>query len=255
MHGNTNWRIYNCLVCNCLVENLVRSYFSLGFHHREILHCLAYLNGITLSLRSLERLLRRYGLYRKKNRSDIMDVALFITDQVENSGQLHGYRMMHLKCLQAGLCVQQETVLSLLHIIDPQGVNARKRKRLRRRQYYNRGPNYVWHIDGYDKLKPYGICIHGSIDGFSRSIVWLEAYTTNNDPEVVAGYFIEKVTTRMGCPKLIRADFGTENGHIEQRQKFFRHDQADELARKSTIYGTSTVASLGPGVNYFYFVK
>ena len=65
------------------VENLVRSYLSLGFHHREILHCLAYLNGITLSLRSLEILLRRYGLYRKKNRSDIMDVALFITDQVE----------------------------------------------------------------------------------------------------------------------------------------------------------------------------
>ena len=139
---------------------------------------------------------------------------------------------MHLKCLQVGLCVQQETVLSLLHIIDPQGVNACKRKRLRRRQYYNIGPNYVWHnTDGYDKLKPYGICIHGSIDGCSRSIVWLEAYTANNDPEVVAGYLIEKVTTRMGCPTLIRADFGTENGHIEQMQKFFRHDQADELAR------------------------
>jgi hypothetical protein len=22
-----------------------------------------------------------------------------------------------------------------------------------------KGPNYIWHIDNYDKLKPFGICI------------------------------------------------------------------------------------------------
>ena len=27
------------------------------------------------------------------------------------------------------------------------------------------GPNFLWHCDGYDKLKPYGLCIHGCIDG------------------------------------------------------------------------------------------
>ena len=27
------------------------------------------------------------------------------------------------------------------------------------------GPNYLWHMDSYDKLKPYGISIHGCIDG------------------------------------------------------------------------------------------
>ena len=25
--------------------------------------------------------------------------------------------------------------------------------------------NYLWHIDGYDKLKVYGFAIHGDIDG------------------------------------------------------------------------------------------
>ena len=33
-------------------------------------------------------------------------------------------------------------------------------------------------IDSYDKLKPYGIGINGCIDGFSRHIMWMEAYTT-----------------------------------------------------------------------------
>lgn len=26
-------------------------------------------------------------------------------------------------------------------------------------------PNFLWHIDGYDELKPYGFAIHGCIDG------------------------------------------------------------------------------------------
>ena len=26
-------------------------------------------------------------------------------------------------------------------------------------------PNFIWHCDGYDKLKPFGIAIHGCIDG------------------------------------------------------------------------------------------
>ena len=28
-----------------------------------------------------------------------------------------------------------------------------------------KGPNYVWHTDGMDKLKPYGFAVHGCIDG------------------------------------------------------------------------------------------
>ena len=28
------------------------------------------------------------------------------------------------------------------------------------------GPNYIWHVDAYDKLKPYGMSISGCIDGY-----------------------------------------------------------------------------------------
>ena len=60
-----------------------------------------------------------------------------------------------------------------------------KAHRLVRRRYYARGPNYVWHVDGYDKLKPYCFCIHGAIDGYSRKILWLEVADTNNHPTVI----------------------------------------------------------------------
>ncbi|XP_070562308.1 uncharacterized protein [Ptychodera flava] len=99
----------------------------------------------------------------------------------------------------------------------------------------------MWHIDGYDKLTPYGICINGCIDGFSRLLVWLEAYTTNKDPTIISSYFVEAVKTRKGCPRRIRADMGTENRYIEQMQIFMRGYHTDALAgHKSFIYGRST---------------
>lgn len=60
----------------------------------------------------------------------------------------------------------RETVRQLLCIMDPEGVQARRSRRLRRRAYISLGPNYVVHIDGYDKLKLFGFAIHGAIDGW-----------------------------------------------------------------------------------------
>ncbi len=55
--------------------------------------------------------------------------------------------------------------MMLLATMDEEGTKQRKSRRLARRLYLNMGPNYLWHTDGYDKLKPYGIAIHGYIDG------------------------------------------------------------------------------------------
>ena len=55
-------------------------------------------------------------------------------------------------------------------------------------------PNALWHMDGYDKLKPYGIAINGCKDGFSRYVLWMEAFTTNSDPKL-ASYFTKTVSS------------------------------------------------------------
>jgi hypothetical protein len=51
----------------------------------------------------------------------------------------------------------------------------------------------VWHIDQYDKLRHYGFCIHGAIDGFSRRLMWLKVFSTNRDPWIVVKYYYETV--------------------------------------------------------------
>jgi len=37
----------------------------------------------------------------------------------------------------------------------------------------NPGPNYIIFIDGYEKLKPFGICIHGKTNGYSQKLLRL----------------------------------------------------------------------------------
>ena len=76
--------------------------------------------------------------------------------------------------------------MKVLQEVDPEGVMAWKKKRFKRRVYCNKvwylfisiltmlivlglslkGPNYVSHMDGYDKLSPYGLAIHGFIDRY-----------------------------------------------------------------------------------------
>ncbi len=218
------------------MEDIIEDYFRRGFTNREIIILLEESHKIKLSFRTLERTLCRKQLWRRRNKTDEAEVARFIHQQLQTSGRQHGYRWMHQKCWLSGIITDRETVRQLMRLLDGQGVDLRARGRLRRRMYNSRGPNYVWHIDGYDKLKPYGICINGCIDGFSRKIIWLEAYKTNNDPRVIAGYFLQAVAKNNGFPQRIRTDHGTENTHLADMQTFFR----DTASAECVTLGPST---------------
>ena len=114
------------------------------------------------------------------------------------------------------LSVSKEFVRNALRIMDFEGVQRRSRQT-------PKGPNFIWHLDGYDKLKPYGFCIHGCIDGYSRQIMWLKVGRTNNHPGVVARYFIDCAENVGGTACVICGDMGTENIRIPAIQHYLRH--------------------------------
>lgn len=211
-------------------------YHSLGLSYNEILAMLAS-HRIIVSKRTLHRILRSRYVYRRTNRftcSQIDQVVPVIQRLFAQSGSLHGYRWFHARCVQEGLVISREVVRQILGIVDPDGVASRSARRLHRRQYFARGPNFIWHLDGYDKLKPYGLCIHACIDGYSRHIIWAKVFRTNNDPKVVASYYLDAVTETMAAPHRIRADRGTENGHIQAMHCMLVDNE------RSFIYGTNT---------------
>lgn len=194
-----------------------------------------------MSLRQLKRILRRLGCRRRRAQSSLDDIIEAVEKELMGSGSLLGYRAMHRRLLnQYGLITSREVVRQVLKIFDPEGVEHRSKHRLRRRVYRSKGPNYLWHIDGYDKLKPYGFCVHGAIDGFSRRILWLEVSSSNNNPRLIANYYLECVRSLGATARIIRADRGTENVNIAAIQRFFRRSSTDAFAgEKSFMYGKS----------------
>ena len=142
-----------------------------------------------------------------------------------------------------GVAVNRNTVMEIVKELDPEGVSSRKKKLLRRRTYSvpGGGPDFMWHIGGYDKLKLYGFSVHGCIDGFSRRIIWLETGSSNKDPEIIASYFISTVKNINRVPRKIMSDDGTENSLIEPIQIALRASHDDEFAGLASFaIGTST---------------
>ena len=79
------------------------------------------------------------------------------------------------------------------------------------------GPNDLWHNDGLHKLKHWGIIVHGCIDGFSRTLVYLNC-SSNNRADTVLTFF-ENAVKEYGLPARVRGDYGKENNGIEAYMK------------------------------------
>ena len=164
-----------------------------------------------------------------------------VKGELRGSGSIICYGSMHQRLTtDHQLIVTRNIVRRVIKILDPEGVEARSRHRLRRRNYSTKGSNYLRHIDGYDKIKPFGFCVHGAIDGYSKKILWLEVSSSNNDPGIITKYYMDYVRQIGGTSRVIRAERGTENGNIAVTQQFFRRLARDYFgAEKSFMYGRS----------------
>ncbi|XP_060556998.1 uncharacterized protein LOC132717525 [Ruditapes philippinarum] len=216
-------------------------YYGKGYTYKEICGFLLFSHNTIVSLRQLKRILKRLRLRRRNVPISLPDIIHALSNILERGFGECGYRTVW-KLIKSSTTVHvtQDIVRRLLRICDPEGVNLRARHRLRRRTYTNRGPNYAIHLDGYDKLKPFGIGIHGAIDGYSRKLLWLEACYTNNNPHIIAGYYLTFLKRIGRVPRLVRGDAGTENVIVRDIQVALRYEHSDNMAAvNSFLTGTS----------------
>jgi len=226
---------------NATADDLVKHYFELGYSYKEISASLSTVHNVQLSIRQINRILRRFGLYRRHNHASPESILLGVADEIKGSGSSIGYRSMHQRLRAKGLTVDRESVQIAIKELDPNGVLQRSIHRFNRRRYISKGPNHIWHVDGYDKLKPFGLAIHGCIDGYSRKIIWLEVGSSNNNPKIIGSFFLDAIKKHKLVPRCVRADRGSENVAIGGLQRFFRRFHDDGLANDLSFrYGPST---------------
>ncbi|XP_069588382.1 uncharacterized protein [Ranitomeya imitator] len=194
--------------------------------------------------RHLRRILQKLGLKRRSDERSISTIFSAVKVELQHWSPAKGIRAMHRRIRDERKiqpCYRND-VNQAMKQFDATGLRMRTpgKCKIERKNYFSKGPNDVWHIDGNDKLKFYGIWVHLGIDGFSRRIIWLQAGTSNRKPGFIARYYLDAVIRENGCPQLVRADRGKENKLVALLQTSFRQRHCDSLAGINSFrYGKS----------------
>lgn len=117
-------------------EQLIKHYFNRHYSNTQIIAFLSIHHSIEMSLSTLKRRLRRYGLKRTFSNISIQTLRVIIQRELEGPNASLGYRGMwtHLR-RSYSLRVKRDTVMEMLRELDPEGVADRRTKRLIRRVY------------------------------------------------------------------------------------------------------------------------
>ena len=202
---------------NGLTRNeLIKIYFMEGLKYMEIVLFLFCHHNIIISVRHLKRILLSLNFQRRPTHfSSVRDTINIVKQEMKVSGGCIGYRTMWKRLTKDhGLSVKRTEIMQIMKHLSPHATEKRKAHRLQRRMYTVKGPNYLWHVDGYEKLKPFGFCIHGCIDGYSRRIMRLEVESSNTNPAIVTHYYLDCLKHLKLASQMLRADNGTKNNRM-----------------------------------------
>ncbi|XP_013887271.1 uncharacterized protein LOC106534981, partial [Austrofundulus limnaeus] len=161
-----------------------------------------------ISTRTLRR--RRHEMGMNENFDTISDdhldaVIRNIITQTPNAG----VTLVQGGLRSRGLSIQRRRVRERLAVVDPVGTMIRRRYAIRRRVYNVRGPNHLWHMDSNHKLIGWRFVFHGCIDGYSRTIIYLQCCNNNRAASVLT--FFENGVSQFALPLRVRGDRGCEN--------------------------------------------
>ena len=192
-------------------------------------------HGIDISSRQLYQLIHQKNVYRRYHK-DKVNVALeAIKADIDGPSTNPGYRSTDQRLTYNGIKADRETVRLCLKTINPEA------HKLKRRVYVSQGPNVMWHIDGYDKPKPFGFPIHRAIDVLSRKILWLNLCLSNSDPYIIRYSYVNCISNLKCVPRTIRGDRGSGNIVVAGMQRYFRGEYQDSISGHSNLlFGSST---------------
>ena len=201
-----------------LKENL-EEYSRQGLLRSECME-LAY----AWSLRTLDRRMREFGLYRTDRTVTEDALRNAVKEELDGPGKLLGYRAMTNKIRQNhDLKVPRRIVHAMMFDLDPKALEQRgfaNRDRPRiKGKFTTSGPNWVHSLDGHAKLMgfqkdTFPLAIYGCLDTASRKLLFLKIGPGNSDPMVVGFWYLEFLYETKRIASKIRIDKGTETDQV-----------------------------------------
>ena len=186
-----------------------------------------------ISRATLYRRLEEEGIDRDSKYTDITDSDLdreIVEIKLEHPND--GERLLIGHLASRGIIVPRARVRASIHRVDPENTAIRRSVTIRRRVYHVDGPNSLWHVDGNHKLIRWRMVIHGGIDGYSRTVVFLRC-SDNNRASTLLSVFTGAVQ-KHGLPERVRTDLGGENVDM------WRYMVEQHASMSAVLTGSST---------------
>ncbi|KAJ6631981.1 hypothetical protein B0H10DRAFT_1937713 [Mycena sp. CBHHK59/15] len=105
-------------------------------------------------------------------------------------------------------------LLDSFKVINPHGIQQRKRKRFRRKHFWAAGVMDILTFDQHDKWKRFGLWLHIGLDPYSGCITWLKIWWTNCNSKLITNYYFEACRSIGGIPLITQSDLGSENNGV-----------------------------------------
>ena len=172
-------------------------------------------NVLSISSRTLHRHRLTSNYHDPHPYSTITDDELdtIVQHMISQTSGVIGSQLMISALQDQGHRIHRRRIRASMARLDTLGNLERWANMIPRSVYSVKGPNSLWHMDGNLKLRDYGFVLHGTIDGYSRRIIYLEC-NTNNRVETVLSAFLDGVSKIHAVPQRIRADKGQENRDV-----------------------------------------
>lgn len=198
---------------------LVRLYFfQYGFKDESILRELRK-RHYKLSRRRLQALRLEFGMKRRYRTDEERQEALqtakdFIDQDLQRTSAIRGFGrqyLYHYVRYQAGILVGKNLLYDHYKERFPDLVQQRRLGNWRHRTDFKvPGPNFLWALDGYEKLKAFGFQVYACVDAYSRAIIWIYVGPSATTSISTLKQYLRTVSESGVRPFFTRSDHGKE---------------------------------------------
>jgi len=110
-------------------------------------------------------------------------------------------------------------------------------RKKRQDNYVVPGPDWLWCLDGHDKLSRFGIEIYACVDAFSRKIIWFFVGSSNRTQVSVLRQYLHAIKAIGYCPNFLRTNRGRETPMMADAHYFLYYTACfDDLSIPDDVF-------------------